>query len=64
MIKNWTDLQMEIITTSKYNEIIKFETMQEKIDYEASKLERKICEKRSDSLKEALYSYKKTMNII
>lgn len=60
--KYWTDLQMDKITTAKYNAIIKFETQDEKLILETAKLTRKISENRNDSLREALYSLKKTLN--
>ena len=59
---NWEDLQMDRITAAKYNAIIKYETMEEKLVLETAKLTRKISENRNNSLKEALYSYKKTLN--
>ena len=60
---NWEDLQKDIITNAKYKNIIDYEIAVEKVEHEKTKLLRKKAENRRDSLREALYSLKKQINV-
>jgi len=62
-IKYWEKLQIGEITKAIYDESIKNDTFNSKLEYEKAKISRKLVETHRDSVREKLYTEKKLYDI-